>query len=97
MTTPLCRDLRLGRAIFDGEGNYRADRMNSVPLILLDQILKGINLLGTDLSGVDFNGADLQEALLKEPGSCMAAPSTPAPRAAAAQWTMALARGRAPS
>ncbi|MEB3321361.1 MAG: pentapeptide repeat-containing protein [Synechococcaceae cyanobacterium] len=62
LLTPLRRDLRLGRAILDGEGNYEEDRLHGVPVIRLQRILKGIDLSGTDLRGVDFNGADLRGA-----------------------------------
>jgi uncharacterized protein YjbI with pentapeptide repeats len=60
LLTPLRRDTRLGRAILDGEGNYEEDRLQGVPVIQLQRILKGIDLAGTDLRGVDFNGADLR-------------------------------------
>ena len=59
LLTPLRRDNRLGRAIFDGNGNYEEDRLDGVPVIRLHEILKGVDLSATDLRGVDFNGADL--------------------------------------
>jgi uncharacterized protein YjbI with pentapeptide repeats len=62
LLTPLRRDHRLGRAILDGEGNYEEDRLNGVPVIRLNRMLKGMDLSDTDLSGVDFNGADLRGA-----------------------------------
>jgi uncharacterized protein YjbI with pentapeptide repeats len=64
LLTPLRRDHRLGRAILDGEGNYEEDRRRGVPVIRLQQVLKGSDLSGTDLRGVDFNGADLRGANL---------------------------------
>ncbi|MGB5134394.1 MAG: pentapeptide repeat-containing protein [Prochlorococcaceae cyanobacterium] len=64
LLTPLRRDHRLGRAILDGEGNYEEDRRQGVPVIRLQQVLKGSDLSGTDLRGVDFNGADLRGANL---------------------------------
>jgi len=60
LLTPLRRDHRLGRAILDGEGNYEEDRLNGVPVIRLNRMLKGMDLSETDLRGVDFNGADLR-------------------------------------
>lgn len=62
LLTPLKRDYRLGRAILDGEGSYEEDRAAGVPVIRLQQLLKGVDLSGTDLRGVDFNGADLRGA-----------------------------------
>jgi len=62
LLTPLRRDHRLGRAILDGEGNYEEDRFGGVPVIRLQQILRGADLVGCDLRGVDFNGADLRGA-----------------------------------
>ena len=62
LLTPLKRDYRLGRAILDGEGSYAEDRAAGVPVIRLQQLLKGVDLSGTDLRGVDFNGADLRGA-----------------------------------
>lgn len=62
LLTPLRRDHRLGRAILDGEGNYEEDRFGGVPVIRLQQILRGADLMGCDLRGVDFNGADLRGA-----------------------------------
>ena len=66
LLTPLRRDRRLGRAILDGEGNYEEDRFGGVPVIRLEQILRGADLAGCDLRGVDFNGADLRGADLSE-------------------------------
>lgn len=60
LLTPLRRDQRLGRAILDGQGNYEEDRLQGVPVIRLQLILRGVDLSGTDLRGVDFNGADLR-------------------------------------
>ena len=66
LLTPLRRDLRLGRAILDGEGNYEEDRFSGVPVIRLQQILRGADLAGCNLRGVDFNGADLRGADLSQ-------------------------------
>jgi uncharacterized protein YjbI with pentapeptide repeats len=66
LLTPLRRDHRLGRAILDGEGNYEEDRFDGVPVIRLQQMLRGADLAGSDLRGVDFNGADLRGADLSE-------------------------------
>jgi uncharacterized protein YjbI with pentapeptide repeats len=60
LLTPLRRDRRLGRPILDGQGSYEEDRLEGVPVIQLQLILKGVDLSGTDLRGVDFNGADLR-------------------------------------
>ncbi|MGB7563399.1 MAG: pentapeptide repeat-containing protein [Prochlorococcaceae cyanobacterium] len=59
LLTPLRRDNRLGRAILDGQGNYELDRLDGVPVIRLQQMLRGVDLSGVDLRGVDFNAADL--------------------------------------
>ena len=64
LLTPLRRDQRLGRAIFDGEGNYQEDRQHGVPVIRLGAILQGANLQDTDLRDLDFNKADLRGANL---------------------------------
>jgi uncharacterized protein YjbI with pentapeptide repeats len=66
LLTPLRRDLRLGRAILDGEGNYEEDRFAGVPVIRLQKILRGADLAACDLRGVDFNGADLRGADLSQ-------------------------------
>jgi uncharacterized protein YjbI with pentapeptide repeats len=64
LLTPLRRDRRLGRAIFDGNGHYQEDRLNGVPVIQLQQSLREQDLTGTDLRGIDFNGADLRSTNL---------------------------------
>jgi uncharacterized protein YjbI with pentapeptide repeats len=66
LLTPLRRDHRLGRAILDGEGNYEEDRFEGVPVIRLQQTLRGADLAGCDLRGIDFNGADLRGADLSQ-------------------------------
>jgi hypothetical protein len=66
LLTPLRRDQRLGRAILDGAGSYQEDRFEGVPVIRLQQMLRGADLAGCDLRGVDFNGADLRGADLSE-------------------------------
>ncbi|KAF0653759.1 low-complexity protein [Cyanobium sp. Copco_Reservoir_LC18] len=62
LLTPLRRDQRLGRAILDGEGSYEEDRQRGVPVIRLQNMLRGADLAGTDLRAIDFNGADLSGA-----------------------------------
>ncbi|MEA5416579.1 pentapeptide repeat-containing protein [Synechococcus sp. BA-132 BA5] len=62
LLTPLRRDQRLGRAILDGEGSYEEDRLRGVPVIRLQNMLRGADLAGTDLRAIDFNGADLSGA-----------------------------------
>ena len=65
LLTPLRRDQRVGRPMLDGEGLYLHDRVHGVPVVMLRQVLVGVDLAGTDLSGVDFNGADLTRADLR--------------------------------
>jgi uncharacterized protein YjbI with pentapeptide repeats len=62
LLTPLRRDQRLGRAILDGEGSYEEDRQRGVPVIRLQNMLRGADLAGSDLRAIDFNGADLSGA-----------------------------------
>ncbi|MBD1894758.1 pentapeptide repeat-containing protein [Coleofasciculus sp. FACHB-129] len=59
LLTPLERDRRLGRAIFDGLGGYAEDRVNGVRVIDL-----GVMLAKADLSGTDLRRTDLSEANL---------------------------------
>lgn len=59
LLTPLQRDLRLGRAILNGNGSYAEDRLYGVRVIDL-----GVMLAGADLSGTDLRWTDLSEANL---------------------------------
>lgn len=59
LLTPLRRDSRLGRAIFDGTGGYEEDRDNGVRVIDL-----GVTLAKADLSGTDLRKTDLSDANL---------------------------------
>lgn len=59
LLTPLQRDLRLGRAILNGNGGYAEDRLYGVRVIDL-----GVMLAGADLSGTDLRWTDLSEANL---------------------------------
>ncbi|MEH1997749.1 MAG: pentapeptide repeat-containing protein [Nostoc sp.] len=59
LLSPLKRDGRLGRAIFDGSGGYAEDRLEGVRVIDL-----GVMLAGADLSGTDLRWTDLSEANL---------------------------------
>lgn len=59
LITPLLRDSRLGRAIFDGNGGYAEDRATGVRVINL-----GIMLAGADLSYSDLRWTDLSDANL---------------------------------
>ncbi|WP_341525625.1 pentapeptide repeat-containing protein [Nostoc sp. UHCC 0302] len=59
LLTPLKRDRRLGRAIFNGNGGYEEDRLEGVRVIDL-----GVMLAAADLSGTDLRWTDLSEANL---------------------------------
>jgi uncharacterized protein YjbI with pentapeptide repeats len=65
LLTPLKRDRRLGRAIFDGMGGYEEDLEFGVRVIQLGGMLAGASLSNTDLrwtelSEANFVGANLQ-------------------------------------
>ncbi|MCG9890230.1 MAG: pentapeptide repeat-containing protein [Thermosynechococcaceae cyanobacterium MS004] len=74
LLTPLKRDRRLGRAIFDGLGGYEVDIEYGVRVIDLDGMLAKADLSGTDLrstelsdaklNGVQLQGCDLTRANL---------------------------------
>ncbi len=74
LLTPLRRDRRLGRPIFDGLGGYEEDIEYGVRVIDLTNMLVGTQLSGTDLrstelseanlSGVDLSDCDLTRANL---------------------------------
>jgi uncharacterized protein YjbI with pentapeptide repeats len=59
LLTPLKRDRRLGRPIFNGDGGYAEDRLYGVRVIDL-----GVMLAGADLAGNDLRWTDLAEANL---------------------------------
>lgn len=59
LLTPLQRDRRLGRAMFDGMGGYAEDVAHGIRVIDL-----GIMLVGADLKGTDLRWTDLSEANL---------------------------------
>ncbi|MCC5624373.1 pentapeptide repeat-containing protein, partial [Nostoc sp. CHAB 5715] len=59
LLSPLKRDGRLGRAIFNGSGGYAEDRLEGVRVIDL-----GVMLAAADLSGTDLRWTDLSEANL---------------------------------
>ncbi len=64
LLTPLMRDSRLGRAIFDGTGGYAEDRLNGVRVIDLGVMLAKADLSGTDLRRTDLSDANLVAANL---------------------------------
>jgi len=59
LLSPLRRDLRLGRAILDGNGGYQEDRQAGIRVIDL-----GVMLAGADLSDTDLRWTDLSEVNL---------------------------------
>jgi uncharacterized protein YjbI with pentapeptide repeats len=59
LLTPLKRDRRLGRPIFDGRGGYEEDRAYGIRVIDL-----GVMLAGADMSGNDLRWTELGEANL---------------------------------
>ena len=59
LLTPLKRDSRLGRPIFDGHGGYAEDRIQGVRVIDL-----GVMLAGADFSDSDLRWTDISEANL---------------------------------
>lgn len=59
LLTPLLRDSRLGRAIFDGNGSYAEDRATGVRVINLGIMLAGADLSYTDLRWTDISNANL--------------------------------------
>lgn len=59
LLTPLQRDSRLGRAIFDGTGGYAEDRVYGVRVIDLAVMLAKADLSGTDLRRTDLSDANL--------------------------------------
>lgn len=65
LLSPLRRDLRLGRAILDGEGGYAEDRNYGVRVIDLGVMLAGATLSGTDLRWTDLSDINLIRADLR--------------------------------
>lgn len=65
LLTPLERDRRLGRAIFDGTGGYAEDRLDGVRVIDLGVMLAKADLSNTDLRRTDLSEANLVGANLK--------------------------------
>lgn len=64
LLTPLKRDRRLGRAIFNGVGGYAEDRAHGVRVIDLGIMLAGADLAGTDLRWTDLSEINLIRANL---------------------------------
>lgn len=64
LLTPLKRDRRLGRPIFDGLGGYEEDVEYGVRVIDLDNMLAGSDLSGTDLRSTELSEANLCGAQL---------------------------------
>lgn len=59
LLTPLKRDRRLGRAIFDGLGGYEEDLEYGVRVIDLVGMLANVDLSGTDLRRTEISEANL--------------------------------------
>jgi uncharacterized protein YjbI with pentapeptide repeats len=59
LLTPLKRDRRLGRAIFDGLGGYEEDIEYGVRVIDLGRMLAQADLSGTDLRATELSDANL--------------------------------------
>lgn len=64
LLSPLKRDLRLGRAIFDGLGGYEEDIESGVRVIDLAMMLAGADLAGTDLRWTELSEANMVAANL---------------------------------
>jgi uncharacterized protein YjbI with pentapeptide repeats len=64
LLTPLKRDRRLGRPIFDGLGGYEEDIEYGVRVIDLTGMLTGSDLNGTDLRWTELSEANLANANL---------------------------------
>ncbi len=65
LLTPLKRDRRLGRAIFDGLGGYEEDVEFGVRVIELAAMLAGADLANTDLRWTELSEANLVGANLQ--------------------------------
>jgi uncharacterized protein YjbI with pentapeptide repeats len=59
LLTPLRRDRRLGRPMFDGMGGYEEDIEQGVRVIDLGRMLARASLVDTDLRGIDLSEANL--------------------------------------
>ncbi|HEY9825764.1 MAG TPA: pentapeptide repeat-containing protein [Stenomitos sp.] len=64
LLTPLKRDRRLGRPIFDGLGGYEEDIEYGVRVINLNTMLAGTDLSNNDLRSTEFSEANLSGANL---------------------------------
>ena len=65
LLTPLKRDRRLGRAIFDGLGGYEEDLEYGVRVIDLVGMLANVDLSGTDLRRTEMSEANLVHSNLQ--------------------------------
>ncbi|WNC87087.1 pentapeptide repeat-containing protein [Thermosynechococcus sp. QKsg1] len=65
LLSPLKRDRRLGRAIFDGLGGYEEDVEYGVRVINLGSMLAGADLSGTDLRWTELSDANLTGTLFR--------------------------------
>jgi uncharacterized protein YjbI with pentapeptide repeats len=65
LLTPLKRDRRLGRAIFDGLGGYEEDIEYGVRVIDLGRMLAKADLSGTDLRSTELSDANLHGVQLQ--------------------------------
>ncbi len=65
LLTPLKRDRRLGRAIFDGLGGYEEDIEYGVRVIDLGRMLAKTDLSGTDLRSTELSDANLHGVQLQ--------------------------------
>lgn len=65
LLTPLKRDRRLGRPIFDGLGGYEEDIEYGVRVINLGSMLAGADLSGTDLRWTELSEANLTGTIFR--------------------------------
>jgi uncharacterized protein YjbI with pentapeptide repeats/uncharacterized membrane protein len=65
LLSPLKRDRRLGRPMFDGDGGYAEDRDAGLRVIDLGVILAGADLAHTDLRWTDLSDANMIRANLR--------------------------------
>lgn len=65
LLSPLKRDRRLGRPMFDGDGGYAEDRDHGLRVIDLGVILAGAELAHTDLRWTDLSDANMIRANLR--------------------------------
>lgn len=65
LLTPLKRDGRLGRPIFDGSGGYQEDRAHGTRVIDLGAMLAGADLANTDLRWTELSDLNLVRANLQ--------------------------------